>query len=81
MCAWNAKKIDASDCAYTSQTYLDLIDELTAMIDIRKKVIEDFNTIREKFPCNSDARMILRSIVSNFSFFLVKIAKKIFYYV
>lgn len=62
-----AKKLDASDCpSHTSQLSEEL-DKLKTMIDIRPKVIEDFTTIREKFPCNSAAQICLKRFVSRFN--------------
>lgn len=68
---WNSKHaqktLDASDCpSHTSQLSEEL-DKLKTMIDIRPKVIEDFTTIRETFPCNSAAQICLKRFVSRFN--------------
>lgn len=42
---------EAIDCPEISQSNTEAIDKLKSMIDIRPKVVQDFNTMYEKFPC------------------------------
>lgn len=45
-------KIASADCPTWTSEYSGKIDELKSMIDIRSKVIDDFNAIKENFPCS-----------------------------
>lgn len=44
-------KLAASDCPRETQYYVEEIEKLKSMTDIRSNVIQDFNAIHEKLPC------------------------------
>lgn len=63
-------KLGATDCPKLFQNYSDAVDKLKTAVDIKPKVIQDFNAIHEKFPCNRFIYDFLQVFVSNS--FLVK---------
>lgn len=62
------KKTDASDCSNKIQEYSKAMNVLATMVEIKPKVVQDFNTIRDKFPCNYEAYQLLAGSVANFCF-------------
>lgn len=60
----------AVDCPRRYRRYLDVIDRLKSMVDIKPSVIKHSTTIRDKFPCNDGGFEFLERFVSNFYFWL-----------
>lgn len=58
------EKLGATDCPQQFQRYSELTDQLKAFTDIRPKVIEDFITIRDTFPCDLLIYSVLEDFVS-----------------
>lgn len=65
-------KASASDCPENMQKYSEEINKLKTIIDLKPKVVEHFNIIRDKFPCNHDVREFLWRFVSNFCYKNIK---------
>lgn len=61
-------KIVATDCPGADGKFSEIIDKLKTMIDIKANVVQDFTAIRDKFPCLSDVRNLLKSFVCYFCF-------------
>lgn len=61
-------KIAEKDCPDVGRKYSKAIDELKTMYHIKPKVVQDFTTIRHKFPCTEDVLYQLQRFVSHFSF-------------
>lgn len=59
------EQIAAADCPDLVQRNSLTIHDLKRMIDIKPKVIQDFNVIREKFPCTQEVVFQLRRVVSH----------------
>lgn len=59
-----ANESAASDCPELSQNYSDTLNKLKSIDGIKTKVLQDFNAIREKFPCHKFVHAILRDFVS-----------------
>lgn len=65
-------KADASDCPEHFQKYSEPLRRLESIIDIKPMFVQDFTTIRDKFPCNHEFYDKVEGIVSK----LQRIVKK-----
>lgn len=63
-----SKNVAAKDCDAESQKFSKTIDQLKSMIDIKKKVIQDYIAIRDKFPCHTEIHFDVSYLVCKFFF-------------
>lgn len=57
-------KLDENDCPQRFEQHTEAFNKLKSMVDIKPKVIQDFATIHEKFPCFYMSTLLLQRFVS-----------------